>query len=67
MPEEGARKHDSTLMTMSVAPHDWALAGKRIGDEGARALAEALRHNSILKELNLIGEPHPIPPRHIIQ
>ena len=64
--ERAARKHDSTLMTLS-APHDLALAGNGIGDGGTRALAEALRHNSTLKELMLTCEPHPAPPYPIMR
>ena len=43
-------------MTLS-APDDRALAVNGIGDEEARALAEALKNNSALKELLLYGEP----------
>ena len=39
-----------------------ALAANGIGDEGGRALAEALRHNSTLQKLWLYSEPHPAPP-----
>ena len=39
-----------------------ALAGNGMGAEGARALAEALRHNSTLQKLELHCEPHPAPP-----
>ena len=34
----------------------FAAADNRIGDEGAKALADGLRHNSRLKILNLSGE-----------
>ena len=40
-------------------------AANGIGDEGARALAEALRNNSALQTLSLDSEPF-IPPRHPI-
>ena len=39
-----------------------ALAENNIGAEGARALAEARRHNSTLQKLDLWGEPHFAPP-----
>ena len=38
------------------------LTDNGVWDEGAAALAEALRHNCTLKELYLRGEAHPAPP-----
>ena len=48
-------------MTLS-APRDWALADNNMRDEGTRALAQALRHNSTIKWLDLESEPYSTQP-----